>query len=57
VTVPGAAPVPKPSSAVEGCLPLELSDDMKKQYESGQMCFHFQPKAREAVKEAPGKTA
>lgn len=41
---PGAAPVPQPSPAVETCLPLQLTDEMKKEYESGEVCFRFTPK-------------
>ncbi|WSR66715.1 glycosyl hydrolase [Streptomyces sp. NBC_01198] len=53
VAPPGAAPVPKPLATVEACLPLELSDDMKKQYESGQMCFHLTPKAAPKATKPP----
>jgi hypothetical protein len=58
-TPPGAAPVPKPGSTVEACLPLELSDEMKKQYESGQVCFHLTPKkpAQSAQAKPQKKTA
>ncbi|WP_433890673.1 glycosyl hydrolase [Streptomyces sp. CA-111067] len=48
--VPGAAPVPKPVStpapAVDACLPMELTPEMKKQYASGQVCFRLQPKKK-----------
>jgi len=33
-------------SPVEACLPMQLSEDMKKQYESGQVCIKFQPKKK-----------
>ncbi|SHL31214.1 Glycosyl hydrolase family 26 [Actinacidiphila paucisporea] len=55
-TPPGAAPVPKPSRPAEGCRPLELSDEMKKQYESGEVCIHLTKKVPKA-KGAPKRTA
>jgi hypothetical protein len=60
VTPPGAAPVPQPSPAVEACLPLQLTDEMKKSYESGEVCFRFTPKSKpqpSASASAPKKTA
>ncbi|CAG7650641.1 glycoside hydrolase family 26 protein [Actinacidiphila bryophytorum] len=60
VTPPGAAPVPQPSPAVEACLPLQLTDEMKKQYESGEVCFRLTPKPQpsaSASASAPKKTA
>jgi hypothetical protein len=47
--MPQAAPAPTPPPAVEACLPLQLSDEMKKQYASGQVCVRLQPKAPAAT--------
>ncbi|MBD0739012.1 hypothetical protein BGM09_06170 [Streptomyces sp. CBMA29] len=42
--VPQAGPSPLPP-VVEACLPLQLSEEMQKQYASGQVCIKLQPKA------------
>jgi hypothetical protein len=49
-TPPGAAPVPKPSSLAEACLPLQLTEEMKKQYASGEVCFRLTPKPQKLQK-------
>nr|WSX78291.1 glycosyl hydrolase [Streptomyces sp. NBC_00899] len=53
---PGAAPVPKPSSLVEACLPLQLTEEMKKQYASGEVCFRLTPKPEKLQKPSTPST-
>jgi hypothetical protein len=41
---PSGSGSPASASPVEACLPMQLSEEMKKQYETGQVCIKLQPK-------------